>query len=420
MMKNTFKLSLVCASIFALTACGSDDTDTTYLEEQIQTLEAQNEKLAKEKASVQAESDQYRDQAAELAATNNQLQEKAVGYISNFQEQCAEVGVNFDYENPNPDNPYINNGKTPDMLRALSALPAAAMPSQPADHEGRDNNTCTGCHSAQAPDQHFGENCTSCHTVAEPGPDPEPEPEPDPGAPGVATHPEGATDGDGWAAFDAYTGASAGTFYYAKDNASFLNAEYLNTRFGKMNTFYEWKESSNGTSDVKTACGMPNREHITTMFPDDGKSYELSEYSNFKGAATFITQREENGESIASAATFGPGMHKGEDGEFYVTMLITKNNTCKNLVNNNKGEIHYYEFDTRSNVKLGSPDLGARNAGARIQVSTDYAESELRSFDWFTPVYGGNGQTFDPTTVDWNTVGACSLSLKVEVIYPLG
>ncbi|MCG9731126.1 hypothetical protein L1D44_15110 [Shewanella sp. Isolate13] len=413
MMKKTFKLSLVCASIFALTACGSDDTDTTHLEEQIQTLEAQNDKLTKEKASVQSESDQYRNQAAELTATNNQLQEKAVGYISNFQEQCAEVGITFDYENPNPENPYINNGKTPELLMARSYSIVNSMPNQPNNHEGRDNSTCTNCHSEQVPDKHFGENCTSCHNFAEPEPT-DPVTPTEPGAPGNPTHP---ADGN----WDGLTGASApSTFYYNTDGASFVNAEYLNTRLGKQNTFYEWKESSDGTSDVKSACGLANREHITTMFPNDGKPYELAEYKNFKGAATFITQRKENGESIASAATFGPGMHKGEDGEFYVTMLIGKNNTCKNLVNNSKGEIHYYEFDTRSNVKLGSPELGARNAGARIQVSTDYAQSQLNSFDWSTPVYGANGEAFDPTAVDWNTVGACSLTLKVEVIYPLG
>ncbi|NKF49216.1 hypothetical protein G3R49_01315 [Shewanella sp. WXL01] len=411
MMKNTFKLSLVCASIFALSACGSDDTDTTYLEEQIQTLEQQNAKLEKEKAAVQEESDKYRDENAELVASNNQLQDKAVGYISNFQDQCAEAGVSFDYENPNPDNPYVNNGNTPEMMVASSSLVGVfGAPEIPVDHNvGKD---CTTCHS-DGHDQ--GMACDSCHNHASTDPDPEPDPDPSvPGEPGKPTHP---ADGN----WDGLTGASGpNTFYYNADGASFVNAEFLESRLGKMNTFYEWKESADGVSDIKQACGLPNREHITHKFPTDGKSYKLAEYSNFKGAATFITQREENGESIASAATFGPGMHKGEDGEYYVTLSIGKNNTCVNLVNNNAGEIHYYEFDTRSSVKKGSPDMGARNAGARIQVSTDYHETVLKGPDWSTPVYGADGQPFAPADVDWNTVGACSLTLKVETIYPLG
>ncbi|WP_394129477.1 hypothetical protein [Shewanella maritima] len=409
MMNNKFKISLICAAVIALTGCNDDDTDTSGLEQQIKTLETQNAQLESDKAALQETTDQALADNESLVSDNAALQAKATSYISTFQEQCAEEGVNFEYENPNPDNPFVNNAQVPMPQMTSTSIGTYAATPLPEDHEGRDNSTCTSCHSAQAPDVHYGENCTSCHTFEAP----EPGPDPDPGAPDTPTHP---ADGN----WDALTGASAGTFYYNKDGASFVNAAFLNTRFGKMNSFYEWKASDSGVKTVKSACGLPNREHITTKFPDDGNAYVLSEYKNFKGAATFVTQREENGQSIASAATFGPSMHLGDDGEYYVTLLITKNNTCKNLVDNNAGEIHYYEFDTRSSVKLGSPDMGPRNAGARIQVTTDYNATELRSYDWATPVYGGNGQAFDPAIVDWTAVGACSLSLKVETIYPLG
>ncbi|WP_299572227.1 hypothetical protein [uncultured Shewanella sp.] len=408
MMNKQFKLSLICASILALTACNDDDTVTIDpnpdLEVQIAELTEQNQQLDEANKDLT-------EANLTLADANEELDGKAASFVSTFQEQCANIGVNFEYENPNPDSPYVNNGKSPEA----SLIGVFGMPEIPFEHN--EGSTCTSCHT----DGHdSGMACDTCHSFAaepvEPTDPVEPVDPTDPGAPDMPTHP---ADGN----WDSYTGASnVGTFYYNADGASFVNAAFLETRMGKQNTFYEWKEAAEGegVATLKTACGLENREFITHEYPEDGKSYTLNSYSNFKGASTFTTFRMEEGTPIASSATFGPGMSLEDDGEYYIDLFITKNNTCKNLITNGRGEVHYYEYDTRSNVKKGSPDMGPRNAGARIQVTADLHKSVLKSFDWFTPVYGADGQSFDPQAVDWDTVGSCDLKLKVQVIYPLG
>ncbi|WP_095497923.1 hypothetical protein [Paraferrimonas haliotis] len=422
-MKKLMVTTLAAAITFGLAGC-SDDTDTSALEQQIADLQSANSKLEADKTVLE-------EANSDLTEQNGKLQEKAVGYISNFQQQCAEIGEVFEYVNPNPDT-TIHNGP------AYQTNGAATLAGAPDYTEGHDSGmACTTCHTTSSlPSSHSGYTdgtCTSCHSVADPT-DPDVPGDGEIGAPGTPTHPESGE----WKTVA--TGAS-GNFYYNSQGASFVNAKFLETRFGKMFDFYEWQEvtpaassvvaatmSDNSTpiTELAQACKLPGREHLTQMFPNDGKQYQLAKYSNFKGIATISTvSKVDDGQGTVeyhpNTAIFGPGMKKDEaSGDYFINMFIVKNNTCKNVVEGGEARIHYVEFDPRSNVKLGSPDMGPRNSGARLIVETDYKGTSLSDLT-FAPIPGfGAGDDFKAEDVNWSEVGACNLSLKVDVIAPLG
>ncbi|MCL1092707.1 hypothetical protein [Shewanella kaireitica] len=390
-MKNKFKLSLLCVSILALTGCNDDDnTDTSGLEAQIAALETQNAELTSSNESL-TESNNA------LQSDNTGLQAKAISYISNFSEQCAEAGVKFDYVDPNA--PVSSANATPSyMIKAA----------EEAD--------CLSCHTYEAPVKvphaDYGATCSQCHD--------NPHNEETPVDPGNPTDPTFTQPEKTDTLVDGKTGAS-GSFYYTP--ASYLNADYLATRLSGSTHNFEWAEGTDeapGVDNLAAACQLEDRQHIKAMFPTDGKSYSLNGFSNQMGAKLISTVNkftdEETNEIVETAniAIFGYGMKKEGD-DYTVSMSIGKNNTCYNAIMNGEARMSYYEYDPMLSVKH------ERNQGARILGTIDYTKTALKSFDWVTEVPGlGAGSSFTPDQVDWTKVGACSLVFKVDSIIPLG
>ncbi|WP_282167013.1 hypothetical protein [Shewanella japonica] len=396
-MKKTFKLSVLCIAMLGLTACSDDDTDTSGLENQIEQLEAQNAELNTKNTELTAANDSLVEDNANLVTKADELQTKAVGYISTFAHQCAEEGVNFDYIDPN----------APADEEPLVAAFASAMAS----------DDCMSCHNyegsdpANVPHGDYG-TCSNCHDSPH-----EETPPVDPGDPQDPTFPQPEPDDT---LVDGKTGAS-GSFYYG--TGSFLNADYLAQRLNGSIYNYEWKEVSDGSGakTLKTACGLQNREYMADMFPNDGKEYQLSAIKNQMGAKLVTTVNkftdDETAEMVETpnVAIFGYGMKLEDNGNYYVSMSIGKNNTCYNAVTEGEARLAYYEYSPMLSAKF------ERNMGARILGTIDYERTALKGFDWVTEVPGlGAGEDFTPSDVDWTKVGACSLVIKVDSIIPLG
>ncbi|GIU04719.1 hypothetical protein TUM4261_05460 [Shewanella sp. c952] len=388
-MKNKFKLSLLCVSILALTGCNDDDnTDTSGLEAQIATLETQNSELTSSNKTLTENNDA-------LTADNTGLQAKAVSYISNFSQQCAEAGVKFDYVDPNA--PIV----------AASATPSYMV-------KAAEEADCLSCHTYEAPVEvphaDYGATCSQCHD------NPHLEEAPIEGKP---TDPTFTQPNPSPTLVDGKTGAS-GSFYYTP--ASYLNADYLASRLSGSVHNFEWAEATDeapGVDNLAAACQLEDREHIKAMFPTDGKSYSLNGFSNQMGAKLISTVNkftdEETNEIVETAniAIFGYGMKKEGD-DYTVSMSIGKNNTCYNAVMNGEARMSYYEYDPMLSVKH------ERNQGARILATLDYTKTALKQ-GWSTVLPGfGAGENFTPAQVNWEDVGSCSLVFKVDSIIPLG
>ncbi|WP_144210895.1 hypothetical protein [Shewanella donghaensis] len=396
-MKNKFKLSVLCIAVLGLTACSDDDTDTSGLETQIKQLEEQNAELNTTNETLSSTNESLVADNASLVTQTDKLQEKAVSYISTFSAQCAEEGAIFDYIDPN-----APAEETPQVATFASAMAS---------------EDCMSCHNyegsdpANVPHGDYGV-CSNCHESPH-----DETPPVDPGNPQEPTFPQ--PEGDD-SKVDGKTGAS-GAFYY--NAGSFLNADYLAQRLNGSIYNYEWKEVSDGSGakTLKTACGLQNREYMADMFPADGKEYQLSAISNQMGAKLVSTVNkftdDETAEEVETPniAIFGYGMKLEDDGNYYVSMSIGKNNTCYNVINDGEARLSYYEYSPMLSAKF------ERNMGARILGTVDFTRTALKKSDWVTEVPGlGAGETFTPSDVDWTAVGACSLVIKVDGIIPLG
>ncbi|MEZ9370740.1 hypothetical protein AB4140_18225 [Shewanella sp. 10N.286.51.B2] len=398
MMKNKFKLSVLCIAVLGMTACSDDDKDTSGLESQIKQLEQQNAELNSQNTELSSKNESLAEDNANLTTKTEELQDKAVGYISTFNQQCAEEGVMFDYIDPN-----APAEEAPQMSAFASAMAA---------------NECSSCHTydnddpVEIPHGNYG-SCSNCHDGHNETPPV------DPGNPQDPTFPQPEPDDS---LVDGKTGAS-GSFYYG--SSSFLNADYLAQRLNGSIYNYEWVEATesgeNTAKTLKTACGLENREFIKDMYPNDGKEYKLNGFNNQMGSKLISTVSkftdEETTEEVElpNVAIFGYGMKLEDNGNYYASMNIGKNNTCYNSVMHGDVRLAYYEYSPMLSSK---PD---RNMGARILGTIDYERTALKGFDWVTEVPGlGAGEDFTPSDVDWTNVGSCSLVIKVEGIIPLG
>ncbi|MBL4912239.1 hypothetical protein JMA39_03700 [Shewanella schlegeliana] len=389
MMKATFKLSLLCVSILALTACDSDDTDTSGLESQIAALETKNSELTASNTTL-------KETNSNLVSDNTSLQEKAVSYINTFEEQCTEAGFKFDYVDPNA------------PVTEISMLPNYMAAAEESD--------CLACHTYEepikVPHQDFGSTCANCHD--------NPHSDDKPVVPGNPTDPSFPQPQPSESLVDGKTGAS-GSFYYTP--GSYLNADYLASRLNGSIHNFEWAqptEDNPGVNSLEAACQLNDRQHIKQMFPTDGKNYILSGFSNQMGAKListtnkFIDETTNKPVETPNIATFGYGMKKNGN-DYNVSMNIGKNNTCYNAIMNGEARFSYYEYDPMLSGKQ------ERNKGARILAKIDYTKTALKGVDWVTEVPGlGAGENFTPDQVNWTQVGACSLVFKVESIIPLG
>lgn len=310
-------------------------------------------------------------------------------YVSDFAGQCASIGINFEYVDP--------NGAQPRSIQHPGADNAGAG----------DTGACIDCHVP-----HENDDCMDCHV---------PHPVTSrafraPDSPGSATFPQ-PLDTPRVGEIDGLSGAS-GDFYYGA--GSYLDAHFLMSRVNGLLRTYQWVGSGDGIVKLRDACELPDRQHVAPLFPDDGKPYQLQESRNQMGAKTMSTVNrfldEVSGETrvTPNIATIGYGMLE-EDGRYYVNMLIGKNNTCFNAVTSGDVRLSYYEFDK------SSTDKQTRNRGARIIGRVDYARTALMLADFSTGIEGfGAGDGFDPADVDWDRVGSCSLIVEVTGIIPLG
>ncbi|QIZ78112.1 hypothetical protein [Ferrimonas lipolytica] len=404
MIKKAFVLSAVCASVLAVTGCSEDKeyVQDPALQQEVDLLTAEVEALEKANKT--------------LAADNAVLEEQTSTFVSNFSEQCASIGINFDYVQPGDGD-----------FRGASVAAFSTVSAEVA---------CSDCHYADndlgAPTNHgAGDNCESCHS------NPHVEQEPIEGNPTDPTFPQPEF---GSGVVDAETGASGPDYY---TNGSYLNADYLVAQGDKSVTRYEWIEAGDDTETPLTslaqACSTEDRQHVEEMFPNDGKAYELTSKSNSLAAKTVSTVSLYDADfqlidaPQANVATFGYAIEKDasatELGEMYSTsMTINLNNTCHNAFMNGDARLEWYEYDPTQSVKtdLTQP---ARNRGARILVETDYAKSSMmRAEGWtLTPVFGAQvGETLSAEEFkaayesNAGTVTWCDLHFKVKSIIPLG
>ncbi|WP_028111801.1 bZIP transcription factor [Ferrimonas kyonanensis] len=398
MKKKQLALSLVCASMVMLTGCNDDETvyETSpemwdkleQLETENEALEQQNEQLAEQNTALVAEVNYWKHNGSTVAPHD-------------FTSQCAAIGIEFDYVDPN----------TPEAARVMAVSAVAG------------GDDCLSCHTYDGsgdtgvtpPHGDYGD-CAGCHEGHDGGTDPG-------GPSGEPTDPTYTQPSFAAGAVDGKTGASGASYY---GSGSYLNAQWLQAQLDAQVHNYRWSEAADGDTGVSTlaaACALDNRQHMTQMFPEDGKAYVIESKENAIGAKLVATVNkfDDNGTQVETPniATFGFGL-KEIEGEYYTSMFIGKNNTCYNAIMNGEARLSYYEYDPTQFAKTGLEEE-SRNRGARIIVSTDYTRTGLFAPDWATPVPGlGAGETFKPEDVDWNAVGACNLTFKVESIIPLG
>ncbi|SHG96330.1 coiled-coil domain-containing protein [Ferrimonas marina] len=432
-MKKAFVMSLVCASVLAVTGCNSDSDSSgnADLEAELAKLQQENAQLADQNSALASDNTTLTADNATLKASNGALQAKAESYISSFPQQCAEIGQPFDYVDP--------NAPTESAVAAANSGVIDPDPGSCASchgYEGEDNGgkmgseaphgafgnpdtSCDSCHATDGPDSHYGTAYLDAHTEQDGT---------DPGNPTDPVDPSDPTfeqPGFGGSVVDGKTGASGPSYYGA---GSYLNADYLLARVNGMTEQYEWKEveGEGGATTLAQACQLANREHIETMFPDDGKAYELKQFKNQLGSKTIATVSkytdDETGVDVEvpNVAIFGYGLKKEGD-KYYASMSINHNNTCYNAVMNGDVRLNYYEYDPTQSLKVGMGD-DARNRGARILGTVDLERTILGNamWDFANPIYGGSAGEIVPDQVDWSLVGSCSLVVEVEGIIPLG
>lgn len=389
MMNKKFALSLVCASMVILTGCEDEEIifkTPPEVQNQLQQYKTQNEALTNANT-------QLTNANMSLKAEIEELKNNPIIKPYDFASQCKTVGIDFDYVNPN----------SPDDKTDHAPVKRVAA-----------TTDCTSCHNAQSsnpgPHPQYG-NCAQCHT------NPHDTTPPPSGGPNDPTFDQpsfmaGAVDGK--------TGASGSTFYTP---GSYLNAEWLKKQLDAQFNIYRWiPVEAGGVTQLAAACQLAKREHMVDMYPNDGKAYEIEHKYNALGAKLVATVNkfEEQGVQVQTPniATFGYGL-KEIDGAYFVTMNIMKNNTCYNAIMNGEARLSYYEYDPAAFEKTGL-ELPSRNRGARIITKTDYKQTSLSDPNR-QPIPGFSaGEDFKPADVNWDNVGSCSLTLKVESIIPLG
>ncbi|MBY5990885.1 hypothetical protein [Ferrimonas balearica] len=422
-MKKVFVMSVVCASVLAVTGC-SDDTEYVQdpaQQELIDQLTAQNAQLESDKSALESD--------------NAALQTKAESYISRFPEQCAEIGVAFDYVDPNAPAEAASVA----LVRAMSSQILDPTPGSCASchgYEGEDNSgkvgapaphgafgnaetSCDTCHATDEPDSHYGDAYLLAHTDYDPG---------GPSEPMDPTDPTFDQPTFGGSVVDGKTGASGPSYY---GSGSYLNADYLAERINGKVYNAEWaladkEEGEEGVTTLTAACQLEGRESVLAMFPDDGQEYVLNQFGNQIGTKTVVTVSKYTDEltgeehQVPNVAVFGYGLRKEGD-SYFASMSINHNNTCYNAVMNGDVRLNYYEYEPMNSLKVG-PNDDARNRGARILGTVDLEKTLLANayWDFGNPVYGGSAGAIDPKAVDWTTVGSCSLVIKVDGIIPLG
>ncbi|WOT05398.1 hypothetical protein [Shewanella youngdeokensis] len=378
-----FMLSAICVAVLGLTACGED---TNYV------IDPAQQELIDEQ---QKEIDELK-------------KNQGAGNVDTFQEQCATIGVEFEYEQEGGGD-FI----------------AAATTTETAD--------CVSCHAADntvgAPTNHgMGDNCANCHD------NPHVDDAPIEGDPTEPTFPQPEWTGT-TVAIDGKTGASGPTYYTA---GSYLNADYLVAQ-GKVSVVrYNWtapEEDSVSYDSLAAACEAPERQNVKALFPgEENQSYSLVKSSNSIAAKTVSTVSLWDQEfnrietPYPNVATFGFAIKKDEEAtelsERYSTdMTINLNNTCHNAIMNGDARAEWYEYDPTQSVKT-SLETAARNRGARILLTTNYEKSVLLDATFSPIVTGEAGMTGDEFRQAYkDNVDAakwCQVHFKVENIIPLG
>lgn len=399
-MKKKLLATLICSSLVLMTGCNDDTVEKTSQDvlDKLAQLEATNSELT-------TQNDQLNDAQIKLAKEKADLQ-LAIGELKDnmlqpydFSTQCAEIDVAFDYIDPNTKEAEL-------VLKA---------------NVGVAGDECLSCHTYDGtgesgvtpPHSDYGD-CAGCHA---------PHSAPPADLVGNPTDPTYTQPIFKPGAIDGKTGAS-GLSYYT--TGSFLNAKWLEDAVNTKIHNYRWTEATEantGATTLAQACVMENREHMTEMYPNDGKAYVIETADNYLGSKLVATVNKyvENGVTIETpnVATFGWGL-KNINGDYFSSVFIGKNNTCYNAIMNGNARLSYYQYDETQFAKTGF-DEDSRNRGARLIVTTDYTRTGLFAADWATPVPGaGIGETFDPKDIDWNQVGACNITFKVEKIIPLG
>jgi hypothetical protein len=398
-MKNRLLMMLVCSPLVLMTGCGEDTVNETSQEvlDELALLKTDNSELSVKNSKLADEKVKLAEDKAALLLEVGDLKDGMLAPYD-FTTQCASIDVDFDYLNPN----------------AKEVVQVAKS------NVGLTGESCLSCHTYDGsgyagvipPHTDYGD-CAGCHAphTTTPGDLV--------GSPTDPTHEQpvfkpGAIDGK--------TGAS-GLSYYS--TGSYLNAEWLVAAVSSKIQNYRWAEAAEdvGVTTLAQACVVENREHMKNMFPNDGKAYMVESAGNYAGAKLIATVNKyvENGVMVETpnVATFGWGV-KNIDGEYFSSVFIGKNNTCFNAIMNGNARLSFYEYDETQFTKTGFEE-DSRNRGARLIVTTDYTRTGLFADDWATPVPGaGIGEAFAPEDIDWNQVGACNITFKVEKIIPLG
>ena len=216
---------------------------------------------------------------------------------------------------------------------------------------------------------------------------------------------------------DVVTGASGVGSDYYPGAGSYQTLEYMYNRFS-IKYYYSvtWKESATaieGTtaSTLEEAAALPNAKYIRQEFPNDGKNYSISMSGNALSSKTLITQ---DAEGNMTAAIYGLGIKKDDNGNYFVTGSITNKKTVANLLATDKALLVVYEYNPTDPDKMGA---GNRNFGCRLVLTLD------RQQTIFGQVVDGKYVMGDPVG-DANEIPEnsdfISVSLKVEEMWTIG
>lgn len=216
---------------------------------------------------------------------------------------------------------------------------------------------------------------------------------------------------------DVVTGASGVGSDYYPGAGSYQTLEYMYNRFS-IKYYYSvtWKESATaieGTtaSTLEEAAALPNAKYIRQEFPNDGKNYSISMNGNALSSKTLITQ---DAEGNMTAAIYGLGIKKDDNGNYFVTGSITNKKTVANLLATDKALLVVYEYNPTDPDKMGA---GNRNFGCRLVLTLDREQTIF-------------GQVIDNKYVMGDPVGDAnvipedadfiSVALKVEEMWTIG
>ena len=216
------------------------------------------------------------------------------------------------------------------------------------------------------------------------------------------------------------------TSYTAAKGGSYYTYKYMVERSGLKYATYYWTEATEETAEGESAttlaeaAALENAKYMTEVFPEDGKAYTISSYSNTIATKTFVSVGKDGGIQTAvynTAATYDAATNTAawQPGITSITGIGDA------ILESGKCNVVMYEYNPTSGDKVGP---GNRNFGARMECELVLEKSTLT-------VTTGEGEDKTTETLTGSDIGEIGGKLpegssyfkpylKVTAMYSLG